>query len=138
MSIGDIRAKDPDEIKGWVQAADSCIAEYKNVVEEEFLLFDETSQLCEAAKQAVLSDYEELSERAQSGRDEDGETCSKIQGEIEKCRLAFLRLAHYAEEVDGIKRDTLSELACLQKCVESVGGLKNRVDALMDKLLDVR
>lgn len=135
MSIVDIRAKDPDEIKGWVQTADSCIAEYKNVVEEDFLFFDEVSRLCEMAKQTVLSAYEELSERTQSSR---GEARSKIQDEIEECRLVFLRLARYAEEIDGIKKDTLGELACLQRHVEGAGGLRNRVDALMNKLLDAR
>lgn len=138
MSPEDIRVDDPEEIKTWMQATVSFIEEYKSMLGEDLRSFDEVGQLCEMAKQAVLARYEELSEESQNTPSQDGETHGRLQGEIEECRETLSKLVQYAEEIDGLKRDTSSALTRVQSFFDDASGLKSRVDALMDTLIDAR
>lgn len=138
MSPEEIRVNDPDEIKTWMQATVSFIEEYKNTLGEDLKAFDEVGQLCDMAKQSVFSRHEELNEESQNTPSQGSETHSRVQGEIEKCRETLSRLVHYAEEIEGLKRDTSSALARVQSFSDDANGLKSRIDALMDTLIDAR
>lgn len=138
MSPEDIRVDDPEEIKTWMQATVSFIEEYKSMLGEDLRSFDEVGQLCEMAKQAVLARHEELSEESQNTPSQDSETHDRLQGEIEECRETLSKLVQYAEEIEGLKRDTSSALTRVQSFFGDANGLKSRVDALMDTLIDAR
>lgn len=138
MSPEDIRVDDPEEIKTWMQATVSFVEEYKSMLGEDLRSFDEVGQLCEMAKQAVLARHEELSEESQNTPSQDGETHGRLQGEIEECRETLSKLVQYAEEIEGLKRDTSSALTRVQSFFDDANGLKSRVDALMDTLIDAR
>lgn len=138
MSPEDIRVDDPEEIKTWMQATVSFIEEYKNTLGEDLRAFDEVGQLCEMAKQAVLSRHEELSGEPQNPPGQDGETHNRVQREIEECRDTLSKLVQYAEEIESLKQDTSSALTRVQSFFDDANGLKIRVDALMDTLMDAR
>lgn len=138
MSPEDIRVDNPEEIKAWMQATVSFIKEYKNTLGEDLKAFDEVVQLCEMAKQAVLSRHEELNEESQNAPNQDCETHSRVQREIEQSRETLSKLVQYAEEIEGLKRDTSGALTRVQAFFDDASGLRSRVDALMDMLIDAR
>lgn len=137
MSAEDIRVEDPEEVKILMQATVSFIEGYKNTLGEDLRSFDEVGQLCEMAKQAVLSRHEELSEESKNAPRNGSETHSRVQEEIEECRVTLSKLVQYAEEIEGMKRDTSTALTCVQSIIDDVNGLKSRVDALMNALINV-
>lgn len=138
MSPEDIRVDDPEEIKSWMQATVSFIEEYRNTLGEDLRALDEVSQLCELAKQAVLTRHEELSEEDQQTPSQDEENHGRLQREIDGCRETMAKLVQYSEEIEGFKRDTSGALSRVQSIFDDANGLKSRVDALMNSLIDSR
>ena len=138
MNSGDIRVRDPDEIRECMQNMVVFVHQYIDTLHEDLNQFDEVQQLCEETRTIVVNKCAQLAEEKQRIAGQNPEMRSAVQGESEECLWKLERLNHYSELIDGMKRDTISALRSVQTIAEETSGIKRRVDVLMDLIVTSR